>query len=68
MLSAEYLRRQAEQCLRIARTCFDLAAATQLRVMAENLQAKAAELDEDSDVSPYMMTGNGSSAGDGDRG
>jgi hypothetical protein len=46
MLTPEFLRRQAENCLRIARTCFDLASAERLRLMAAELNAKAAELDE----------------------
>jgi hypothetical protein len=46
MLSPEYLRRQAENCLRIARTCFDLASAERLRLMAAELNAKAVEMDE----------------------
>jgi hypothetical protein len=48
MLSPEYLRRQAENCLRIARTCFDLASAERLRLMAAELNAKAVEMDEQS--------------------
>jgi hypothetical protein len=46
MLTPEFLRRQAENCLRIARTCFDLASAERLRLMAAELNAKAAELAE----------------------
>jgi hypothetical protein len=46
MLTAEFLRRQAENCLRIARTCFDLASAERLRLMAGELNAKATEMDE----------------------
>jgi hypothetical protein len=46
MLSAEFLRRQAENCLRIARSCFDLASAERLRIMAAEFNAKAAEMDE----------------------
>jgi hypothetical protein len=46
MLSPEYLRRQAENCLRIARSCFDLASAERLRLMAAELNAKAVEMDE----------------------
>ena len=46
MLTPEYLRRQAENCLRIARSCFDLASAERLRLMAAELSAKAAEIDE----------------------
>ena len=46
MLTPEFLRRQAENCLRIARSCFDLASAERLRLMAAELKAKAAEMDE----------------------
>jgi hypothetical protein len=46
MLTPEFLRRQAENCLRIARSCFDLASAERLRLMAADLNAKAAEMDE----------------------
>jgi hypothetical protein len=46
MLSPEFLRRQAENCLRIARSCFDLASAERLRLMAAELTAKAAEMEE----------------------
>ena len=48
MLTPEFLRRQAENCLRIARSCFDLASAERLRLMAAELNAKAAEMDEES--------------------
>lgn len=46
MLTPEFLRRQAENCLRIARSCFDLASAERLRLMAAELNAKAAEMEE----------------------
>lgn len=46
MLTPEFLRRQAENCLRIARTCFDLASAERLRLMAAELTAKAVEIEE----------------------
>jgi len=46
MLTPEFLRRQAENCLRIARTCFDLASAERLRLMAAELTAKAIEVEE----------------------
>src|SRR6185295_9951904 len=48
MLTPEYLRRQAENCLRIARTCFDLASAERLRLMAGELNAKATEMERKS--------------------
>jgi len=45
-MTPEFLRRQAENCLRIARTCFDLASAERLRLMAAELHAKAAEIED----------------------
>lgn len=47
MLTAEYLRRQADACLRIARACFDLTSAERLRLMAGELNTKAAEIEND---------------------
>ncbi len=47
MMTPEFLRRQAENCLHIARSCFDLTSAERLRLMAAELNAKAAEMDED---------------------
>jgi hypothetical protein len=63
MLTPEFLRRQAENCLRIARTCFDLASAERLRLMAAELTAKAAEMDENKrqDRWPRTMERNPSS-------
>jgi hypothetical protein len=56
MLTPEFLRRQADNCLRIARTCFDLASAERLRLMAAELNEKAAELSEQrQDRSPHSQ-------------
>ena len=52
MLTPEFLRRQAENCLRIARSCFDLSSAERLRLMAAELNAKAAELEESGRQNP----------------
>ena len=52
MLTAEYLRRQAETCLRIARGCFDLTGAERLRYLAADLKAKAVEIEEDERLPP----------------
>jgi hypothetical protein len=46
MLTPEFLRRQAENCLGIARSCFDLTSAERLRIMAAELTAKATEMEE----------------------
>jgi hypothetical protein len=46
---AEFLRRQAECCLRTARGCFDLASAERMRIMAAEFAAKAAEIEAEKD-------------------
>jgi len=62
MLTPEFLRRQAENCLRIARSCFDLASAERLRLMAVELNAKAAEMeDKRQDRWPSVIERNPSS-------
>ena len=40
----EYLKNQAARCMSLARTCFDLETARQLRLLAEDLKAKADEI------------------------
>ena len=64
MLSPEFLRRQAENCLRIARGCFYLASAERLRLMAAELSAKAAEMEEQSrpDRGPARVIGRNPSS------
>lgn len=42
---AEYLKNQAARCLSLARLCFDLETARQLRLLAEDLKAKADEVE-----------------------
>lgn len=41
----EYLRNQASRCMSLARSCFDLETARQLRLLAEDLKAKADEVE-----------------------
>ena len=55
MLSAEYLRRQAENCLRIARSCFDLTSAERMRLLAGELKAKADEIDKQNAVAAHIF-------------
>jgi len=43
-MMVEYLKNQAARCMSLARTCFDLETARQLRLLAEDLTAKADEL------------------------
>jgi hypothetical protein len=45
LVVADYLRKQANRCLSWARDCFDLETATRLRLLAEELRAKADEID-----------------------
>jgi hypothetical protein len=69
-MSPDYLRRQAETCLRLARTTFDLATAERLRYMAADFNAKADELEGEDSFTPHYMrgNGNGSMEGESDRG
>ena len=41
----EYLRNQASRCMSLARGCFDLETARQLRLLAEDFKAKADEIE-----------------------
>jgi hypothetical protein len=41
----EYLKNQAARCMSLARGCFDLETARQLRLLAEDLKAKADEIE-----------------------
>ena len=70
MMSPDYLRRQAETCLRLARSTFDLATAERLRYMAADLNAKADEIEGETEFSPHYMSGNGNGSmeGNNDRG
>jgi hypothetical protein len=60
MPSVEFLHRQAETCLRIARTCFDLASAERMRHLAGELEAKAAEIEKREADAPHMIGRDGS--------
>ena len=40
----EYLKNQSARCMSLARACFDLETARQLRLLAEDLKAKAEEI------------------------
>ena len=63
----EFLRRQADNCIRVARQCFDLTASERLRIMASELRAKADEIEEENEdqtIPGEMITRNGTSNGD----
>ena len=48
MLDSEELRRLADRCYSASQKCFDLSAATELRVIGDELSAKAIELERES--------------------
>ena len=68
MITAEFLRRQAENCLRIARSCFDLGSAERLRLMAVELNAKAEEIERRVDLRSRIATSGQPSFQNNDRG
>jgi hypothetical protein len=55
MIDAQYLRDQAATCLQWSRSCFDLATAKQLRLMADEFLLKAEQL-EKGGTSPQKAT------------
>jgi hypothetical protein len=67
MATAMYFRRQAEVLLALSRATIDLSIAGRLRALAAEFRAKADELDDDVDLSPWPLGRNGSSSGDVDR-
>ena len=59
-----FLRRQAELCIALSRSTFDLTVAGRLRAMAEEFHRKASEWeDEGAEFSPHLAGGNGSQRG-----
>lgn len=67
MADAEFFRRQAEKCLRLSRTSYDMETSRQLRVMAAEFLEKADEYDAGADFIPGEHKTNGSQGGDMDR-
>jgi hypothetical protein len=60
MTDAEYLRQQAANCLRLARSTFDLATAERLRHMAADFQARAEDLQQQPEpIHAHMIRRNG---------
>jgi hypothetical protein len=68
MRHAEFLRYQADTCLRIARHCFDLASAERMRLMAGELKAKAAEIERQETIEAHIIDRDGLSTGKSRRG
>lgn len=62
MTNAEYFRRQAATCLRLAKFCRDLEVARGLFGMAQEFKAKAAEIDADLQPMPPAALGHSSDA------
>src|SRR5262245_56790531 len=62
MTNAEYFRRQAATCVRLAKFCRDLEVARGLFGMAQEFKAKAAELDTDLQAMPLRALGQSSDA------
>jgi hypothetical protein len=58
MLDSVYLRKQAAACLEWSRSCFDLAMAQRLRLMAKEFVAKADEIESTSSQSRTGSTPN----------
>ena len=48
MLDFQELKRLADRCYSASRKCFDLSAATELRIIGDELSAKAIELERES--------------------
>jgi hypothetical protein len=65
MLTPEFLRRQSDNCLRIAKSCFDLASAERLRLMAAELNTKADEMERSEHIPPSIAAQNFSSTSGG---
>ncbi len=66
MADAGFFRRQAERCLRLSRSSYDMETSRQLRLMAAEFLEKADEYDS-GDFIPGAHKNNGSEGGDMDR-
>jgi hypothetical protein len=60
---SHFLRRQAELCIGLSRSTFDLTLAGRLRAMAEEFRAKADAWEDENDVQPEADGKNGSQSG-----
>jgi hypothetical protein len=67
MVTPAFLHRQADNCLRIARNCFDLASAERLRLMAAELRAEATEMERNDTAYLPRAVLAGPDTGDNDR-
>jgi hypothetical protein len=67
MANAMYLRKQAQVLLHLSRATMDLGIAARLRALAAEFEAKADELEDDEDFSPWPPRRRDSPAGKMDR-
>ncbi len=67
MRNSEFLRREAEACLALSRSTFDLTVAGRLRAMAGELQAQASEEDDEEQFPSQRSEGNRASIRKTDR-
>lgn len=67
MTDADFFRRQAERCLRLSRTSYDMETSRQLRLMATEFLEKAERRESEDDYIPGSHKTNGSEGGDMDR-
>jgi hypothetical protein len=65
MIDGDYLRRQAETCLMLSRSTFDLTVAGRLRALAAELRAAAAAFDLGNHGFPTHAIGDGGSRAGG---
>jgi hypothetical protein len=56
-----FLRQQAELCIALSRSTFDLTVAGRLRALAKEFQAKADQWDDESDHMPPHVFGHSGS-------
>lgn len=67
MVDADFFRRQAEKCLRLSRTSYDMETSRQLRLMAMEFLEKAEENNAGEDFMPGAYRSSNGSEGDLDR-
>ena len=58
-----FLRRQAELCIALSRSTFDLTVAGRLRIMADELRKRASELEDQFEQMPAAAMGRGGLSG-----
>ena len=62
MTTVQFLRLKADTCLIIARSCFDLTAAERMRHLANELKARANQIEREERLDASVMGWNTSSS------